>query len=535
MANIIRRNRHGVVLSAPPAAVPTDAYQKRSLDRLHVFSNWCAASGVQGHIGEYGVPSDRPTAEQAQWNAFLTNLYTEMRHLGLHGTQWASGKAWNTYNLGLYTDNGTGVLNTARATAAAASPFFTATVGTNLAGNEFSVTSAGYDRSAGYQGVVHNSADFAYAYSQGLRTVRYPVVWERLQPTLNGALDPAHLTDLNTVLQAAYANGMTISLDLHNYARYTTAAANANAGIPMSTAGTVNANHLADLWTKINTYVQADVGRRTAMLAYDLMNEPHDLAPEQSITPNVAGLSYAFDTGVAGWNVEGAAAVTLDTALSHDGAGSASFPYTGTQTRLREGVNASRNLSGNGLAFSVWVYVPPGATGAYSARIFVFPPSYAEVDGGTVPLATGAWTQVTGSFSSAVMSTVTDIGIQINTTSADTQTLHIDTFQQGAAAGYTAAQVWEYITQVTKGALRGSGYTGLIYVPGYRYSGAPEYNVTHPNGAWITNGGNIRYEAHYYSDEYASGEAGVYTINGGTTNVTYAQELSYAQGLTPFP
>src|SRR5687768_9581167 len=73
--------------------------------------------------------------------------------------------------------------------------------GVNLAGGEFSI--------ADYP----NAADFDYYDSKGLNLIRLPFKWERVQPTLNGALSTTEMTKIDTCINLASARGMKIILD----------------------------------------------------------------------------------------------------------------------------------------------------------------------------------------------------------------------------------------------------------------------------------------------------------------------------------
>lgn len=50
--------------------------------------------------------------------------------------------------------------------------------------------------------------------------IRLPLRWEQLQPELFGALDSAELDLVNGFVGVAWAHGMRVILDPHNYWRY---------------------------------------------------------------------------------------------------------------------------------------------------------------------------------------------------------------------------------------------------------------------------------------------------------------------------
>lgn len=53
-----------------------------------------------------------------------------------------------------------------------------------------------------------------------MNTIRLPILWERLQPTARGKLDPTQLALLQQAVARAKAAGMYLVIDLHNYAKY---------------------------------------------------------------------------------------------------------------------------------------------------------------------------------------------------------------------------------------------------------------------------------------------------------------------------
>ncbi|MEO6120570.1 MAG: cellulase family glycosylhydrolase, partial [Acidimicrobiales bacterium] len=87
-----------------------------------------------------------------------------------------------------------------------------------------------------------------------------------------------------------------------------------------------------------------------------------------------------------------------------------------------------------------------------------------------------------------------------------------------APVGGTPARAWEQISQAALDAIRASGDTKLVLVPGYNWSGAQQWTSQHPV-AWIVDpAGNHRYEAHHYFD----------SDNSGAYPRSYDQELAAA-------
>lgn len=66
-----------------------------------------------------------------------------------------------------------------------------------------------------------NSSQDTYNYfaQKKMAVIRLPFVWERAQPTLNGALDPTYMDIIDGEIVKAANSGMRVILDCHNYGR----------------------------------------------------------------------------------------------------------------------------------------------------------------------------------------------------------------------------------------------------------------------------------------------------------------------------
>jgi aryl-phospho-beta-D-glucosidase BglC (GH1 family) len=62
--------------------------------RLAPFLSWCRHNGVEGYLGEFGVPGDDP-----RWLVAMRNLLTELDAAGFDSTYWAAGEWWGDYPL----------------------------------------------------------------------------------------------------------------------------------------------------------------------------------------------------------------------------------------------------------------------------------------------------------------------------------------------------------------------------------------------------------------------------------------------------
>lgn len=104
---------------------------------------------------------------------------------------------------------------------------------------------------------------FAHWKAKGIRTVRFPVKWERLQPVLGQALDATYAGLIDKMLAQANQQGIGVILDVHNYARYRRQVIGSRQ---------VTVDNYRDLMQRIAERWHA----APALYAYDLMNEPHD-------------------------------------------------------------------------------------------------------------------------------------------------------------------------------------------------------------------------------------------------------------------
>ena len=109
--------------------------------------------------------------------------------------------------------------------------------------------------------------DLNYYASKGFGVVRLPYRWERLQPSLLGALDEDEVDRIKGFLENAYRLKMRVILSPHNFGRYLL---NGNETL-IGTAG-VPIGAFADFSYKVSKAFAGD----DAVYALSLMNEPHD-------------------------------------------------------------------------------------------------------------------------------------------------------------------------------------------------------------------------------------------------------------------
>ena len=139
---------------------------------------------------------------------------------------------------------------------------------------------------------------FEYFAARGFNFVRLTNLWERLQPALGGPLDQTVLGYLKNSIASARAAGIKVSIEIHNFGRYNIPSSPCSNQDPwqiMPSAciidneynGTVRVRgaDLADFWFKMSNEFKDD----DTVMAYDLMNEPHDMgsADWRQITQDV--------------------------------------------------------------------------------------------------------------------------------------------------------------------------------------------------------------------------------------------------------
>ena len=125
--------------------------------------------------------------------------------------------------------------------------------------------------------------DSRYYAEQGMNVFRLGFIWERLQPALDQPFDRDEAQRLAEAVSALASRHATIILDVHNYARYR----GQLIGSP-----SVPATSFADLWGRLAAFY-----RGNDQVAFDLMNEPHDIDPEQWRQAAQAAITRIRETG----------------------------------------------------------------------------------------------------------------------------------------------------------------------------------------------------------------------------------------------
>ena len=131
-----------------------------------------------------------------------------------------------------------------------------------------------------YNYVQPSNAMLDYYAAKGIKVIRLPFLWERVQPDLlakpaSMVVDAAYLQLIENVLVHAQADGMGVVIDMHNYGAYD--------GIKIGAAGGVTTAGFGAAWQAIAGLLKT----YPALLGYDLMNEPNKM-PSAAVWPAAA-------------------------------------------------------------------------------------------------------------------------------------------------------------------------------------------------------------------------------------------------------
>lgn len=276
-------------LTEPDALVDPDALHRRVRAELAVFTSWLEKNGASGFIGEVGWPNSMP-ADMDRWNGLAEAWYRDAEAAGLLVTAWSTGEWWpNAHDASIYVNSGAS-LDTPRPQAPVVEGQPTAMLrGVNAAGGEFgtpgstqatssfsNIKPGTYDTDWHYD----SQASFNYLASRGITTIRVPFRWERIQPTLGGALDEAELQRLSGAVARAKQAGLGVILDVHNYGAYYLHDGQQGVRRAIGTPE-VTIAHFSDLWRRLSAHFKGSSG----ILAYGLMNEPVNMPSVGARTP----------------------------------------------------------------------------------------------------------------------------------------------------------------------------------------------------------------------------------------------------------
>ena len=275
-------SRHSAPSSRPAVQTESPAQsrdyanivERRAVERLQSFDQWLATNNAKGFIGEFGWPAGG--ADQSAWQSVATAWTNELKRSDLWATAWATGSHWSAdYKLAIYraADDKQGVSQQAPQAEVLEQLWGDANAsgeyGLNVAGMEFgSQVTAQNTGTAGQDYFYEPPETFAYLAQRGVKLVRLPVTWERIQPELYGTLKQSEIGAIKAELDAAASHNIGVLLDLHNYGSYNTGSETIKLGQPG-----FGAEALSNVWEAVSS----QLGDHPALLGYSLMNEPHDL------------------------------------------------------------------------------------------------------------------------------------------------------------------------------------------------------------------------------------------------------------------
>lgn len=480
-----------------------DALTRRVVGELSVFAGWLQQHDVKGFVGEVGWPDDT-SGDAENWNQLAERWYQVADEAELWVSAWATGERWGQYPLAAYEippdGRGTSVdrADTQSAVLEAHLGSDDRRRGIAVAGGSFGDTAPGFSElEPGVPGIDYGyagPATMAYLAARGYDFVRVDFRWERLQPALFAALEGGELERLRATVEAAGDAGLQVVLDLHNYGEYRRGSPS---GPVRATVGSddLPVAALVDLWERLSDEFSGD----PTVLAYGIMNEPHDLAVRQG-TPRPW---HGWDADLEGW--EGP--VAHETTAQRSGPGALRISWTGETDSefLANSDDARKDCSTGGSTFSAWLYLPEDSPeGLWTASLQIQKATYDYVGGPHEPLRPGTWTQVRHTPPPSLLGSCRALALHLTGPRDTPVDIVVDDLEQEGRL--LPAQVWEAASQAVVSALREREDHTLLMVPGHRWSAVHTWQQQHPK-AWITDPADaFRYEAHHYWDQQRSSD-----------------------------
>jgi hypothetical protein len=361
------------------------------------------------------------------------------------------------------------------------------------------------------------AADWTYLRSKGFKTVRLPVAWERLQPTLLGALDTTYVNLIKAFIADAAAQGMDVIVDLHNFARWDSSFA--SAGYPGQTgfilgSGSLTQAMLVDVWQKLATTLTGLSG----LAGYCIMNEPHTM--ESAATNKVVRPNYfAAESGSSWFAQNGAVLTKLAAGTNPLGAG------YGPAWSMTSGTGFGAN------AYAFTFTAVPYVLSFYAKCSAATVPFNLTIQGTQSPGKTATTTWQRFEFSRTPAAGAADFNIIIAAGAGNTIQIANAQLELGATATAYAPNPWKAFAQATVTAVRAIDASTPIYICGYQFSSAKDWQKV--NYEMGLTGTGLRYEAHQYFDANGSGVySGTYASNGATPTTGSDSIIDFGAWLT---
>lgn len=263
-----------------------DPIHRRALTELRGLIDWLHENHAKGYVGEVGWPDDHG-GDAAAWNSVAQEWFKAADAERLWVTAWATGEWWGNYPLAVYKKRRGPGVDFADSQASVLERHLAVPDclrGVNVCGAEFGVTVNGsfsnHDPGVcGKQYHYDGRATYGFLRGRGIRVVRLPFRWERLQPRPGEAFDEPELARLKEAVSLATGAGLEVILDLHNYGEYFLF--DGAKGV-RRTIGTpeVPVEQFADVWRRLSVAFKDD-----PHVFYGLMNEPHDFPKTADASP----------------------------------------------------------------------------------------------------------------------------------------------------------------------------------------------------------------------------------------------------------
>lgn len=209
--------------------------------------------------------------------------------------------------------------------------------GMNEAGLEFGYSVGGVlsGSASSSTSCIPTTTAMSYFQSKGMNVIRIPFRWERVQPTLNGALDSTEWGRVQTAVSRALSSSGIhfVLLDVHNYAQFGTT----TIGI-----GSVTIAAFANLWMRI---ASAYPNTQNSII-FGLMNEPVGAVSAGQTGGALTTESWlsAVNAAIAAIRSTGSTNLITVPGLGYTGAHSWTSTYYGTpNSQVMQNVNDTAN------------------------------------------------------------------------------------------------------------------------------------------------------------------------------------------------
>jgi endoglucanase len=155
-------------------------------------------------------------------------------------------------------------------------------IGVNISGGEYKATGTVY----GSDYIFPSNTEIDYYAAKGMDVIRVPFQWERMQPTLNGALNSTDVARLKAVVAYANAKGITVVLDAHDYGARDINGTKYDIG-----SAQVPSSAFANFWGQMASAFKG------SGVMYNIMNEPHGFSAAAWLPSVNAAVKAIRDAG----------------------------------------------------------------------------------------------------------------------------------------------------------------------------------------------------------------------------------------------